>query len=242
MEISLNTNFFTRGIGDNVLFLHGWGGNKDSFCNITNILEKTHRITCIDFWGFGESENPPCSGWSVMDYALQLKKFVDSHHLTNFSVVAHSFGGRVAIVFAALYPQMISKLMLVDSAGLRRFSIKRTCKVAIFRFKRILAKLHIINKDSLKKYGSSDYKLLDESMRNTFKLVIRQDLRQYAKKINCPTLIVWGKNDKDTPLWMAKKLKKLIRNSGLIILHNSGHFCYIDEQGKFIRVAESFLT
>lgn len=47
-------------------------------------------------------------------------------------------------------------------------------------------------------------------------------MTSFAKKIMCPTLIVWGDGDCETPMWMAKRLKRLISGSGLVVLENAG--------------------
>lgn len=241
MNQQLKTNFFTRGIGDNVLFLHGWGGTCDSFCNLTKQFDQKFRIISIDFWGFGKSDNPPESGWGVKEYALALKDFLDEHKFYSVTIIAHSFGGRVAIMLASLFPQIVDKLILVDSAGLKKFSLKRGLKIALFKMKRLLVKIGLLKHSKLNKQGSNDYKALSETMRTTFKKVVNQNLSDYAKKISCPTLLIWGQNDLDTPIWMARKLNRLIPNSGLVIFKNSGHFSYIDEQDRFVKVVQSFL-
>ena len=63
----------------------------------------------------------------------------------------------------------------------------------------------------------------------TFVNVVNQDLTEYFKKISCDTFIFWGDKDASTPLYMAKKLNKIINNSELYIVRNGGHFSYLDD-------------
>ena len=78
-------------------------------------------------------------------------------------------------------------------------------------------------------------------MRNTFKKVVEQDLTSFAKKIMCPTLIVWGDGDCETPMWMAKRLKRLISGSGFVVLETAGHFSFADRPKEFTAAVRYFL-
>ena len=96
-------------------------------------------------------------------------------------------------------------------------------------------------KSKLLKYGSDDYKKLSKTMKQTFVNVVNEDLSCFVSKIVCNTLIVWGEKDKETKLWMAKKLNKLIVGSNLKIIKNSGHFCFLDNKTEFLIILDTFL-
>ena len=78
-------------------------------------------------------------------------------------------------------------------------------------------------------------------MHNTFKNIIKENLYKYYKKINIPTLIIWGEKDLDTPLKDAKKLKKIIKKSKLIIYNNSNHFSYLNNIDKTFEIINNFI-
>ena len=154
------------------------------------------------------------------------------------SIIAHSFGARVGVVFASKYPDMVEKLLIVGGAGLRRASIKRFIKVARYKLAKFLSKFGIFCKNLPK--GSADYRVLNGTMKGTFVKVVNQNLARYARRICCPTLLVWGKDDHQTPLWMGKKYNKLIANSSLVVL-NGGHFVFLEKPMQFALIAKSFL-
>ena len=83
--------------------------------------------------------------------------------------------------------------------------------------------------------GSKDYITLSAVMKKTFSNIVNEDLSYLAKNIKCKTLLVYGNKDKETPLYMAKKYNKLIKNSKLKIYKNCGHFAYIQNSEEFIR-------
>ena len=92
-----------------------------------------------------------------------------------------------------------------------------------------------------KKYGSADYNALDEEMRKTFVKVINQDLRSCLNKIRSSTLLVWGENDSDTPLWMGQMMEKEIADAGLVIFEGDDHFAYLRQWMRFVTVVRTFL-
>ena len=143
-------------------------------------------------------------------FGLELK-------IKNPHVIAHSFGGRVAIYLASKYNELFNKIVLVDAAGVKpRKSLKKMLK--IFMFKCGKKYLKIISsedkyeerlKNYRKKFASSDYnEIKSDIMRQTFSKVVNLDLTKNLKQITRPVLLIWGKDDKDTPLYMAKIMKK----------------------------------
>lgn len=80
-----------------------------------------------------------------------------------------------------------------------------------------------------RRYGSADYARLNENMRRTFSKVISQDLYPFLKDIQAPTLLVWGSEDTETPLWMGEQMEKAIPDAGLVVFEGRTHFAFIEE-------------
>ncbi|MBQ9276593.1 MAG: alpha/beta hydrolase, partial [Clostridia bacterium] len=147
--------------------------------------------------------------------------------------VGHSFGGRVAIELAFSSPNIVDKLVLIDSAGCkprRHFD---------YYFKIFTHKL--LKKMGFKGLkGSKDYQGLSPVMRQTFKNVVSFYQDGELPHISCKTAIFWGKHDKETPAYMAKRLNHRIKNSNLFWL-DGGHFAYMDDFFRFLSVLLAFL-
>ena len=92
------------------------------------------------------------------------------------------------------------------------------------------------------KYGSADYNALDDEMKKTFVKVVSQDLSPLLPKIQASTLLIWGENDTETPLWMGQKMEQEIKDAGLVIFENDGHFAYLRQWQRFVTVVRAFLT
>lgn len=238
----LKTYYELAGIGESVLFLHGFKGSTESFKGVFNRLKNKFKVLSLNFWGFDNNKSDiPKRTFFVRDYAKNVLLFLDSLNIDRVNIIAHSFGGRVAIYLAANFPERVKKIILCDAAGIKpKKSLKKSFKIFKYKLVKFLVKCKILKRKCLEKYGSKDYKSLTPDMRQTFINVVNEDLTCYIKKIICPSLLVWGKNDLDTPLYMAKRMHKYIRDSGLII-YNAGHFAYLEKHEEFCVTAEYFL-
>ncbi len=225
-----------------IVFLHGWGMDSSSFLFAKDYFLEYAKVF-VDFAGFGKTP-PPKRAWFVEDYAKNLYDFLKGFEFENLVLVGHSFGGRVAVRFAAKYQNEFSglKLCLVDSAGIKpRLSLLKKLKIAKFKRLKKKSEKNEKLKRKLESFGSSDYKNLLGVMRETFVRVVNEDLSQDAAKILCDTQIVWGEKDKETKLFMAKKYHKLIKNSKLDIISNAGHFCFLEKPQEFLIILDRFL-
>lgn len=223
-----------------VLLLHGWGGSLNSFRGLEDFLIKNdYSVINIDFPGFGNSDMPR-EDFCLDDYVRIVAEIIEFLGQKKVDVVAHSFGGRVAIKLASL-TEYVDKLILVDSAGIKpKFSLINYLKIKRYKFLKFLKKIKIVEKD-LSKFGSQDYIALPNQMKGVFVRVINEDLTKLLAKISCPTLLIWGEKDESTPLYMAKKMEKNIKNCGIVVFKNAGHFSYLENHSQFCLIVDSFL-
>lgn len=226
------------GDGPPILFLHGWGCDGSIFNQIAACI-KGFSCYLVDLYGFGQSPSPPEEGWDVTQYAIGVINLMDRLSLSSVAIVGHSFGCRVAMVLAALYPQRIQNMLLVSPAGLRSFSLKRSFKVARYKLVKFFTQI-IRNKDLVKSYGSDDYIACKSQLKNTLVKVVNQNLAPFASKIRCKVLIVNGNNDKETTPRHAARLNKLIENSSLVLLEGN-HFCFFVNVSASARIVELFV-
>lgn len=235
-------NFLKFGDSKNYLvFLHGWGSDKNAFLWLKSFFQDFSLIF-VDFPGFGESQEPD-RVYNLNDYVKELKNILNGFDIENLILVGHSFGGRVAIKFSFLYQNDYKKfkLCLIDSAGiLPRRNLSYYLKV--YKYKRIKKKAEKNEKYKMRlnEFGSPDYKKLSPIMKKTFVKIVNEDLSFCAKNIVSETIIIWGKKDKETKIYMAKKLHKYINNSELYIFKNAGHFSYLDNKLDFLILLDTF--
>ncbi len=190
----------------------------------------------LDFKGFGENKGME-KPYSLDDYVFDLKKYIDDNGLNKPCVIAHSFGARVVLKTEYLYPETFEKIVLTGGAGLKpRKSFKRTLKRVLFK---VLKK--VLPRKYLRRLYSPDYLVLDDVMKKSFVKIVGEHLDYTLSSIKTPTLIVCGNKDKDTPLYMAKRLNKGLPNSKLLIIKGAGHFAFLDKPFKFNTEVKEFL-
>lgn len=243
---NLNVSYSDEGEGRVLLLFHGWGAKKEVFSPIIKRMSAKMRVIAFDFPGFGKSDEPK-EVWDVESYALFAKKLIDELKLDDAVWLGHSFGGRVIIKLFEKTDRKPSKIVLVDSAGIKpKRGADYYIKVYSYKAGKKLLSLPLINKTGLyerlvKSSGSSDYKGLSDTMRGTFTRIVNEDLRHYLPDINVPVLLIWGDKDTATPIGDAQIMESLLPDSGIVTLEGAGHFSYLDRPQKFFAALEYFV-
>lgn len=211
----------------NIVLLHGWGSNTGKLMGIESVLTSLGWNTLnLKLPGF-EEKNPE-RPWCLDDYCRYVVNKSDKYFQQKYFLFGHSFGGRIAILCAFKYHKNIRAVVLCSSGGISRANIfKRLffglcAKIGmVFLFIKPLAKFW---KMLLYKIaGEHDYEQTEGVMRQTFKNIVADDLKNISRKIILPVLILWGDSDKITPIKDARFLKNAIKKSKLIIFKNQGH-------------------
>ncbi len=215
-----------------IVLLHGWARDGSDFDGLSSMF-KDRSILTVDFPPFGQSQKDVL-GWNIYTYVGMLMSLCDHLNIENADFVGHSFGGRIVIILSAVKRSLVHSCILIDSAGMRpRRSVKfrlRQLKLSIAR------KLHL----NYHPKGSADYEALSPEMKKTFKSIVNTHLEDYARKMPMRTLIIWGEKDNETPLYMARRLNRLIKNSQLKILKNGSHFSFLECKFEFFSCVEKF--
>lgn len=219
------------GDGYPIILLHGWGANRLTFKRLSLNLSDRFKVYSIDLPGFGDTQiGLPYNVYEVADIIF---KFCQNLNIEKPIILGHSYGGRIAMIYASKYECL--KLVLVSAAGIRqRINWKKRFSIRVYK---ILKKCKINVK-----MGSRDYIDADNVKRRMLIDAIHTDLKPEMKRINVETLLIYGQNDKVTPLDLAKDIKANIKNSSLITIEECGHFPYLERPSVFQLVLDSFLV
>ena len=217
------------------MFLHGYLSSKESFYPQINYFSRHFRVTAPDLPGFGGSGTIPAA-WSVGEYADWLEGFLKERGIAFPHVIAHSFGGRVAI--KCLARGLIDRAVLTGCAGIvKRRTLSYHLKVKSYRLVKKFAP-----RFAEAKFGSAEYRSLSPLMRESYKKIVNEDLREEAKRIARPVLYLNGERDRETPLSSVKILHECTAGSRLAVLKGCGHFAHLEEPLLFDLAAEEFLN
>ena len=189
-------------------------------------------MTLVDLYGFGKTPHPD-HPLTIEDYAVGVEELIEETGGGDVVLIGHSFGGRIAMRVASRR-ECVKGLVLVDSAGIiPRRGLRYYLSVGVYKLKKKLGARSLPQ-------GSEDYRALVGPMRKTFVNVVNESSEKDAKKIVAPTLLIWGEKDRDTPLYMCRKLHRLILSSEVVVLGGAGHFAYLERAAEVARIVRAF--
>lgn len=248
MEVIINNkkiNYEVEGEGKPIILLHGWLASLETMKPLQKYLAKGFKVYNVDIIGFGKSDLPDMP-MTTNDFGDFLFDFINKLKIENPILIGHSNGGKTAINYAGRNLGQINKIVLIDSTGIKpKRKINYYYKVYTFKvIKNILKilpkKFTYLREKAVNKFGSTDYKSSPEVLRKTMNIILNEGQEKIMPNINVPTLMIWGEQDTATPLDNARKMEKLIPNSGIAILEGAGHFSYLDRLNQCLLILDEF--
>jgi pimeloyl-ACP methyl ester carboxylesterase len=215
-----------------IVFLHGWGGNRESLRGIATLFQHTHTVHLIDLPGFGEAHSPPAD-WDTIHYADLVQQYVLEKIGGSVVLVGHSFGGRVSVRLGARRLAQVRGLVLMGVPGLPQPALSRVRlrRTGIRTLRRLLIALKpVIGERGVawhtRRFGSKDY-LAAGALRTVFVKVVNEDLTESAQTIASPVLLIWGTDDTEAPTWLAERYQALLGSRAhLVLLPHKDHHLY----------------
>lgn len=240
------TNYESVGKGKPILLLHGWADRLETFRPLIPKLAEAYQLISMDLPGFGKTEAPN-EAWDLSNYAQFLHKFLNKIEVKPYAIIGHSNGGALAIHAVARGKVKPQKLILLSSSGvrdtqsLRRLGIKAVAKIGkIMTFWMPPSSRHKLQKALYGTVGSDMFAA--EQLRETFKLTVRQDIQKDASQLTLPTLLIYGSQDKATPIdEIGQKLHALIKDSKLEIIYGADHFAHQEHAHRMGGLIKEFL-
>jgi pimeloyl-ACP methyl ester carboxylesterase len=227
-----------------LVILHGWGLEGSKYRKLAEILSQDFQVIVPDLPGFGEAEEP-ARALALSDYARKVKAFLKEKNIHEAHFVGHSFGGRILMKMSTMSPKLVKSLVLTGAPGVEKFDFKRSTKRCIYwvfaKCLKIFGFLPPLKKIKKRFYSKRDFGKLEGVMKQTFLKVIGERLDKEAKKIQQPTLLLWGRRDQMAPARDAQKMLKIIPHSYLKIFTRVGHKLPYEKPYEFAREVLGFL-
>ena len=221
-----------------IYILHGWAYSTEKWEPFLELLKKK-GINPIVLKIPGLTA-PLKEVWDLDSYVEWLQKII-SKEKGKVILLGHSNGGRISLAFAAKYPEKVEQLFLLDSAGIYHNELPIRAKRFVFgklaKFGKLLTKSHRMKVLLYKFAREHDYEKADPIVKETMRNLIRADLRDCLSLIKIPTTIIWGKNDKVTPLSDGNVLHEGLKHSSLHIVNGARHspmFTHTDEVARLV--------
>ncbi|BDD08115.1 alpha/beta hydrolase [Fulvitalea axinellae] len=244
------------GEGSPLIILHGLFGFSDNWVTFARALSDRYRVFVVDQRNHGNS--PQSGEWNYGVMAEDLKEFIERHGLQGAVVLGHSMGGKTVMEFAAHYPELISKMIVVDMAP----------KAYEPRHDEIVAALRSVDLASIQKRSDAEAALAvgipDPGVRQfLMKNLARNPQKGFRWKMNLPViaekienvveavaqgahsmvpaLFVRGANsnyvtDADIPA-----IEDIFADSEVVTVEGAGHWVHAEKPAELLEAVEEFL-
>jgi pimeloyl-ACP methyl ester carboxylesterase len=225
-----------------VIILHGWTKILDKWNPFLKELDKKGISAILPkIPGLTKQLDKVCD---ISDYVEWLKNIIGKER-EKVMLVGHSNGGRIALAFTNKYPEKVEKLILIDSAGIYHNELPHRIKIFIFKAIAKIGKKITSSKileDFLYKLArEGDYRKSDPIVKQTMINLLNSNKYLNISQISTPTLIIWGANDKITPLSDGILMNKLIKNSRLEIVSEAKHSPMYTDSKKVAEIIYEYL-
>jgi pimeloyl-ACP methyl ester carboxylesterase len=225
-----------------VVLIHGSLGSLHMWEGWARELGPRVRLITVDLPGHGLTGAWPRDEYTIEAYTDFIEVLVDTLHLDRVVLVGHSMGGAVAWSFAATRPDRVSHLVLVDAAGYPRqgeaplptrlarlpvigdvgiyFKPDRMVRRSLLE---VYADPEMVTPDRIKRY--SELQRFPGNREATLQRARSQEPLDPTplRRLNVPTLIIWGAKDRWVPVADAFRFQNDIKGARLEIFQNLGH-------------------
>ncbi len=247
-----------------LLFIHGLGGCWQNWLENISYFARCKRVLAIDLPGFGSSEMPK-DEITIPGFSRFIDSFCDRLDLDQIDVVGNSMGGLIASDFASNFDGKVRRLSLCSPAGVYATGIGRLPLMPGRRVNRKLGALaHRYRGDVVRRkrarwlilngvvrYPNRIRPELLYEMSNGFgspgfwgsiNAMLTHGRSTDLEKIEAPTLIIWGKNDKIVPVRCAEIFEKQIPISQKVIFEKTGHAAMFERPARYNKLLDEFLS
>ena len=251
--------YLAGGRGEAILFIHGFGANKDRFGIFLSAFSSRYRVISPDLPGFGENIPVYSKTYDIPSQVNRLNRFVDAIGLDKFHLFGISMGGYICGYYASKYPDRILSLSLMDSGGVKSripsdawiYYITKGRNVLLYETPEQVEELMsflFFNPPQIprhfKKYfareGKRVYalrkKLINDIMDGGLYL-----LDHRLSGIHAKTLAIWGAEDRMVHPSSVEVLEKGIKNFRSVIFKECGHLPFIENPWETQRIYNQFL-
>jgi pimeloyl-ACP methyl ester carboxylesterase len=232
------------GAGQPLMLLHGLFGALSNFSDLIEHFKHTHKVIVpiLPLYDLDLLHT------TVKGLAKHVQQFIDHKGYDQIHLLGNSLGGHVGLVHILSHPEKIKSLTLTGSSGLFENAMgdsypKRgdyeyiRAKTAETFYNPAVATKELV--DEVFEITNSRIKVI--KIIALAKSAIRNNLGEELGQIKVPTLLIWGKNDKVTPPFVAEDFHKLIPNSELAFIDECGHAPMMEVPAAFNEILEKFL-
>lgn len=246
--------YTSMGAGPLLLLLHANTHDRHDFDQISTALSRSRTVVAVDFPGHGDSPIPLLPV-SAVAFAEAVEELIEHLGVERCSLIGNSVGGYAAARFAIRHPRRCAALVLVQTGGFLAptLRVRLACSLlgrpAVYRriARRFTTRyMHPTSTadaqtiERVVRFASSDAgSRLAAGLWRSF-IDPEHDLRNTARTISAPTLIVWGSRDPIRPLSEGQDILRYIPHATFHAMQ-TGHVPFVSDPQGFASLVEPFL-
>ena len=250
-----NVHYREQGKGQPLLFLHANPGDCQDFSAVIPTLAKGYRVLTLDWPGYGKSDLPDSPREiTLVFFHNVLEEFIAALGLEQLILVGNSLGGLCAVYYAAHHANNVKALVLVSPGGFTPHNLfsKAFCRLQASRFslspetwsKLYLRKRNPSTEAMIERSGTqqscSERLLVNRMVWHNF-LSPQADMRELARGIHTPTLLIFGERDPAIPARRdGREATKAFPNATLKTFP-CGHAAFAEMPGEFCQAVLGFI-
>lgn len=227
-------HYEVTGEGEPLVLVHGLSESTRVWYRNLDALAERYRVYLLDLPGFGAMRKFRRQ-FDLKQSGAWLDGWMRAVGLETAHLVGHSMGGYVCMALAALRPQRVRRLALVDSIGIRfELPVKRL----------IYPALKAIGRTEPSFWGCIGYDYLRAGPAMVFKAarqIVALDATEVLTSVRVPTLVIWGENDDLVPFSAGRQLHERLAGARLFVLPGANHFCMYERPREFNNALLAFL-
>lgn len=245
-----------EGSGEPLVLLHGFLCDSRCWRTQQTGLSDAFQVLAWDAPGAGLSSDPT-EPFGITDWAVVLAEFLDAIGIQKSHLLGLSWGGMLAQEFCRLYPSRVDHLVLAGTYAGWKGSLppdivaKRLARcyrdalrpprevvnewVPDDFFSHASVQLSAEMSAVVADFHPVGFRLMAKALADT-------DTTPSLAGIQSPTLLLWGEDDRRSPLDVAEQFHKAVRGSTLAVIPGAGHVCNMEKPDEFNAHVRRFLS
>lgn len=253
----LNLHYDVGGAGPDVIFLHGWASSAKMWAGLLPQLTTAYRCWSLDLPGFGDSDKPGASWYSIPNYTRIVAEFARQNELGPLRLVGHSMGGLIALDYGARHPAQVERLVAINPVVTGHPRLRPLARPAYVRhFFHLALRLSPVvmqpppahmsgsranSLHPLRRRTEEFFKSTTDSLWSSIRAVVSYDLTPELHRINAPTLVIVGDRDSSVSTREGRLAARRVAAGSLHVMR-AGHLLTDDRPAEVIQLLKRHLA
>ncbi len=253
----LSIHYDVVGAGPDVIFIHGWASSAKMWAGLLPQMSADYRCWSLDLPGFGDSDKPAPSWYSIPNYTLLVADFARQNDIGRLRLVGHSMGGLIALDCAQRHPELVERLVAINPVVTGRARLRPLARPAYgLHFLHWALRLspavmqpllahplgeRVSSLRPIRRRTEEFFQSTADSLWSSGRAVVNYDLTPMLQRITAPTLVIVGDRDYNVSSREGRLAARRIASARLHVMR-AGHLLTDDRPAEVIQLLKRHLA